>query len=263
MGSDGVAFLQWALPRLGLRWRGFRRVRHQVLRRVRRRFEALGLSSFDAYRRYLGAHPAEWRRLEPLLRVTISRFYRDRGLFDALRESILPALAEAAHPVRVWSAGCASGEEPYSVVLAAAHAAPAVEVEVVGTDIDPVVLERARRARYPRASTRELPEHWVREAFQPRSEEELELDPNLRAQVHFERRDLRRDAPPPGPFDLVLCRNLAFTYFDEASQREALNTFASVMRPGGALVVGSHEPIPEDPRFVPGRRSVYWLCRSC
>jgi chemotaxis protein methyltransferase CheR len=111
-----VEFLQWALPRLGLRWAGFRRVRGQVRRRVRRRVAALGLEDLDAYRAYLDAHPEEWEVLDALTPITISRFYRDRDVFARLEDDVLPALASAAAAagrdgLRCWSAGCASGEE--------------------------------------------------------------------------------------------------------------------------------------------------------
>src|SRR5215218_3800261 len=107
--SECVAFLQWALPRLGLRWAGFRRVRRQVCRRIVRRAAELGLPSLDAYRAHLDAHPGEWEVLRSLTPVTISRFGRDRGVFGALERDVLPALADAAHAagrdrLRVWSA---------------------------------------------------------------------------------------------------------------------------------------------------------------
>src|SRR4051794_28712317 len=110
-----VALLQWALPLLGLRWLGFKNVRRQVCRRVTAHIAALGLDQ-ASYRRLLEVDPAERRALDALCYVTISRFYRDRQLFDALRERLMPALAEIARSserrvLSVWSAGCASGEE--------------------------------------------------------------------------------------------------------------------------------------------------------
>jgi chemotaxis protein methyltransferase CheR len=87
-----VEFLQWALPRLGLRWPGFRKVRRQVIRRIARRIEALQLGDLDHYRRYLEAHAEEWPRLDGCCRITISRFYRDRQVFDALAQAGLPEL---------------------------------------------------------------------------------------------------------------------------------------------------------------------------
>ena len=108
-----VAFLQWCLPQLGMRWGGFRKVRRQVCKRVSRRIDILGLADPDAYRLYLESHDDEWTTLGSLCRVTISRFYRDRGVFDGLRARVLPLLVEAASArgddrVRCWCAGCAS-----------------------------------------------------------------------------------------------------------------------------------------------------------
>jgi hypothetical protein len=115
-----VEFLQWALPQLGLRWPGFRKVRGQVHKRIVRRLRELELTHIAEYRRYLADHPAEWTVLDACLRISISRFYRDRDVFDHLRDSVLPDLARAAQQrgenrLIVWSAGCASGEEPYTV----------------------------------------------------------------------------------------------------------------------------------------------------
>lgn len=232
--ADCVAFLQWALPRLRLRWQAFRKPRRQVCRRVSRRIAELGLSEAGAYRAYLEGHAEEWDVLAGLCRITISRFWRDRALFEALRDEVLPALGPS---VSAWSAGCASGEEPYSLVLAAAEAG--VDIHVVATDLDPVLLERARRARYPESSLRDLPTDIRARAF-----EEGRLRPEYREPVEFLRHDVRRRAPD-GPFDLALCRNLVFTYFTEELQGEIGRRLADSLRGGGALVVGGHEELPE------------------
>lgn len=232
--DECVALLQWALPRLRLRWAGFRKVRRQVCRRIARRQAELGLAGGEAYRTRLEADPSEWAVLERLCRVTISRFWRDRGLFEALRDEVLPALGPA---VAVWSAGCASGEEPYSLVLAAAEAG--VGVSVLATDIDPVLLERARVARYPESSLRALPPELRQGAFEG---DRLRL--RYRERVEFAEHDVRA-GPPDGPFDLVLCRNVVFTYFEAELQREVGERFVHSLRPGGALVVGAHETLPE------------------
>ncbi len=105
-GSDWTSFLQWCLPQLRMRWGGFRKVRRQVCRRIRRRMEELNLPDIEAYRRRLSTHPDEWRVLDDLCRVSISRIYRDRRLFEFLSAEGLPALAAAAEgaPLRCWSA---------------------------------------------------------------------------------------------------------------------------------------------------------------
>jgi chemotaxis protein methyltransferase CheR len=233
--DECVGFLQWALPRMGLSWPGFRKVRRQVCRRIARRMDELGLSSAAAYRSHLNEHPDEWARLDGLCRITISRFWRDRAMFDALRDVVLPALGPT---VRCWSAGCASGEEPYSLVLAAAEAQ--VNVTVLATDVDPVLLERAREARYPESSLRDLPVDVRARAFEGGA---LKLE--HRTPVSLELHDVRTD-PPPGPFDLVLCRNLAFTYFAEEPRHAVANTIHRCLRRDGALVVGAHEAPPAE-----------------
>lgn len=320
-----VAFLQWALPRLGLRWPGFRRVRGQVRKRLARRLAALGLYDLGAYLRRLEAgDPVEWRELEAMCRIAISRFWRDRLVWARLADDVLPALAREAlaraAPLACWSAGCASGEEPYTLALlwdrVLAPALPGLRLRVLATDVDEAVLERARRACYGTSSLRELPAGWVDACFTrereerpgasvepgqgldratddgdlgergrgerddddepeggphaaadgsvletigtsawadtgrgagghaPPPDDEVCLAPRLRGLVELRRADLR-DEWPDEAFDLVLCRNLAFTYFDDAGQREALTRLLERLRPGGVLVIGRKERLPE------------------
>jgi chemotaxis protein methyltransferase CheR len=253
--DDCAGFLRWALPQLELRWAGFRKPRRQVCRKVRRRAEALGLDGLDAYRRRLEEDPAEWAVLDGLCRVTISRLVRDRGVWALLRSEVLPALAQRAQgrgasALRAWSAGCASGEEPYSLVLCwrlGLAEAPPVDLDVVATDADPALLERARRGVYTAGSLKEVPAAWREVAFEPAPAEGGQAAWTLRSayrdQVRSRCQDVRREAPD-GPFDLILCRNLAFTYFAPAVQVSTLNRLAARLVEGGALVLGQHEALP-------------------
>ncbi|HUE72271.1 MAG TPA: hypothetical protein VMP01_15410 [Pirellulaceae bacterium] len=118
-----VEFLQWALPQLRMRWPGFRKVRKQVCKRVDRRLRELGLADEKAYHEYLAAQPAEWSVLDTFCCISISRLYRDRGVFDYLRDQVLPRLAAAAlaggqQALRCWSAGCASSSYVVSHIRA-------------------------------------------------------------------------------------------------------------------------------------------------
>jgi chemotaxis protein methyltransferase CheR len=243
---------------LRLRWAGFRKVRGQVCKRIQRRRRELGLADLAAYRAYLESHTDEWPVLDGLCRITISRFSRDRAVFGFLERDVLPALAAETRKLALWSAGCASGEEPYTLALiwelALAPAFPAVEAGILATDVDPVLVERARHARYAAASLRELPEEWRRRAF-----DGLELRAEFRRRVRLRQHDLRAGAPD-GPFDLVLCRNLAFTYFEPALQEEVCGMLAGCLRPGGALVLGLHESLPAAARGFapwPGGRGIF------
>ncbi len=250
--ADCIHFLQWALPRLGLRRAGYRRVRGQVCKRLRRRLAALGLKDLSDYRALLAvdaADAAEWRQFDRLCRVSVSRFYRDQGVWRCLERELLPQLvAQAAvrggARLRIWSAGCASGEEPYTLALmfALGDTLKSGEPEILATDADPHLLARARRACYPRSSLRELPATW-RAAFE-RSGVAFCLRPEYRTPVRFLAQDIRRDVPD-GRFDLVLCRNLVFTYFEEPLQAVIAGRLAEVLVPGGCLLLGSHESLPE------------------
>jgi chemotaxis protein methyltransferase CheR len=268
--TDGecVRFLQWALPRLGLRWAGFRKVRRQVCRRVQRRLVELGLAGPDAYRAHLERNPDEWAVLDALTHITISRFYRDREVFDGLRAEVLPrlartALADGRARLTVWSAGAAGGEEAYTVALAwdlelAERFAP-LRLHVLATDVDETMLARARAARYTGGSVKDLPDEWRRDAFVER-DGVLCLRPEPRRAVELRRHDVRRTPPPVDELDLVLCRYLAFTYFGPELQLTAARRLAGALRPGGALVLGTHEALPagvEDVEPWPGLRWTY------
>jgi chemotaxis protein methyltransferase CheR len=248
-----VQFLQWALPHLGMRWAGYRKVRRQVCNRARRRAGDLGLPDLNAYRTYLDAHPEEWGVLDGLTPITISRFYRDRGTFELLAHDVLPALAAQAlgrgrDTLEVWSAGCASGEEPYTLAiiweLELAAQFPELTMRILATDIHPAMLARTRRACFTAGSLRELPEPWRAAAFVREDAFYCLRDPYRQA-VTVTSHDIR-SGPPDGPFDLILCRNLVFTYFDEDVQHETAVWLVNALRPGGALVLGAHEQLPEE-----------------
>ncbi|MDX1568282.1 MAG: CheR family methyltransferase, partial [Longimicrobiales bacterium] len=209
--EDCVDLLQWALPRLDMRWEGFRKVRDQVCKRVDRRIEELGLSDVDAYRDRLEVDADEWEVLDGFCRITIFRFHRDREVWRYLRQEVIPDLlrrlvsdpepsedqrrsppnppepsrspspsSTASPALRVWSAGCGAGEEPYTLSiiweLELGDRFPGVDLRVVATDAEPAVLERARRARYQPATLKELPNAWIDSAFEERSEEAPGVD---------------------------------------------------------------------------------------
>src|SRR5262249_55626720 len=143
-------------------------------KKLNERLRELGLPDIAAYRDRLEAHPQEWAVLDALCRITITRFHRDRGVFDHLRRVVLPGLAQraskrAAEAVRCWSAGCASGEEPYTLRILWERGLPAeharAQLWIVATDIDARLLERAREGRYPASSLKELPRELLETAI--------------------------------------------------------------------------------------------------
>jgi len=251
--ADCVQFLQWALPRLRLHWPGFRKVRGSVCKRVTRRLHALGMRDLDAYRALLERDAAEWHVLEGLCVVPISRFWRDRIVFEQLERDALPALAHAARDagrdaLECWSAGCAGGEEPYTLALLwhvrLQQRFPGLGLRVLATDIDPTLLARAARGCYRASSLKELPPELREKGFERPGVLHC-VRCALRAGVEFARRDIRTQ-PPARSFDVILCRNLALTYFEPRLRDEVMREIIGRLRPGGALVVGLHEVLPAE-----------------
>ncbi len=249
--SECIHFLQWALPRLHMRWVGFRKVRGQVCKRVQRRLRALKLSDVHAYRERLEQDPREWSVFDGFCRIPISRFSRDRKVFEVLTDRIFPALVALArerneHRLSCWSVGAAAGEEAYSLVLLWAFRLssryPGLDLCVHGTEVDGHQIARAHAACYARGSLRELPEAWRREAFIEEGNL-FHLRPQYREPVVFSCQDIREEAPRDA-YHLVLCRNLAFTYFDETHQHLVVDRLRARTLPGGALVIGTHETLP-------------------
>ncbi len=263
--QDCVVFLQWALPRLQMRWPGFRKVRRQVSKRVTRRLRSLGLADVQAYRAYLELHAEEWEHLDALCRISISRFFRDRQVYEFLAAEVLPRLCEAVAvdprpELRVWSIGCAAGEEVYTLAILRRFVIeprfPYLRMRILGTDADPHQLERARAASYPPGSLKDIPAGW-REAAFDHNQARWRLRPAFQAGVELRQQDIRRQLPGER-FHLILCRNLVFTYFQEPLQRQIAAAIRGRLLPGGVLLLGKHESLPSGaPGFVelvPGLR---------
>jgi chemotaxis protein methyltransferase CheR len=237
---------------LHLRWPGFRKVRGQVYKRIKRRLQELELPAVEAYRVYLEQHPSEWETLDTLCWIPISRFYRDRSVFQHVEHEILPQLAQLVVARResqicCWSAGCAGGEEPYTLAIIWKHCLATqfatLRLRIVATDIDPQAIHRAERGYYRASSMKDLPTEWRNQAFVTIGDE-LCLKDEYRAAVTFIVQDIRERAPE-GLFHLILCRNLVFTYFDETLQRKTMQRISDKLASGGALIIGNLESLPE------------------
>jgi len=247
-----INFLQWALPRLNMRWPGFRKVRRQACKRISRRITELNLADIESYRTYLEEYPDEWQILDTLCRITISRFCRDRRLFDYLGSRVLPALVRQSaqtgdRTIRCLCIGAASGEEPYSMSLLWQFSKlpdTAIDFQIVATEVDPAMIERAAKGCYPASSVRELPGEWLDEAFN-RHHKQYCLKHHYQERIQFIEQDIRQSIPV-GPYQLILCRNLVFTYFDYGLQTEILDRITAQLLPGGSLVIGAHESLPKN-----------------
>ena len=226
-------------------WAGFRKVRKGVKKRIRRHMQSLGCASVDEYLTILERRPGERAACDGHLIVTISRFFRDHRLWACLRDRILPELTNRLEgPMRAWSAGCANGEEPYSLAILWEEAASDHRLILTATDVSSQCLARARAAVYDRSSLKQLPEALMRTYFEPApGGRRFALKPLLRSEIGWQERDLFDD-PPSGPFHLIFLRNNLLTYYRGPGLQSAYTRIVSTLVRGGYLIVGSHEHPP-------------------
>ncbi len=240
-------FLREALVLLGLSWRGYRRVRWGFRTRLRNRLRELGLLRLRDYMVLVRKNPVERERLGAQLAVTISRFFRDRGFWFRFADDLFPVLELLANggPVRVWSLGCASGEEPYTLRIVWRESGRREEaLSVVATDLRPVCLERAARRLYPESAVHNVPAV-LRSRYLHERNGTFLLDEEIARGVQFERFDWRSEKGwPVGDFHWVLARNGIFTYDDEPHALAKLARIERALVPGGYLWIGGNERLP-------------------
>ncbi len=240
-------FLKQACPPLDLEWRKYRR--RDARRRIEKRIRELGLADYAAYLQRLRSDPNEAAGLCDRMRVTVSRFFRERERWEPLTATVLPQLLmekSAGEPLKLWSAGCCGGEEPYTLALIWLSEVlprfPGRQVDILATDIDGASLERAREGLYDHGSLRELPRPLLRDWFEEQGEGRWRLAEPVKQLVRFARHHLLEDPPPQG-IDLVCCRYLAFTYFRGRRRLAAAERLATALRPGGALMIARKEEL--------------------
>ena len=222
-----------------------------VARRVGARLRMVGCHDYPEYTDLLVRRPEEAERLLEFVTIKWSRFFRDQAVFDLLRDEVFPKLAARSNGrIAIWSAGCARGEEAYSVALLADSMAArkrASEVAVYATDIDETALTTARAGIYPRAALDNVPSHLLDSYFVPqpgRFGPSFRLRKDLGVEVHFSQHDLLGDEGPLGaPFDLVLCRNVVI-YFKSRAQGRVFDLLSSSLSSGGYLCLGEAEQLP-------------------
>lgn len=220
-----------------------------IRRRIAVRMRACGVHTYDDYRALLDRLPGEYDRLRDALTINVTRFYRNADTWNLLRRQVLPALLDAGRPeVRVWSAGCASGEEPYTLaILAAAHldgGGRGVELgrlTIDATDIDRTSLDRACAARYPAEALTEMPDELARPYFEACGTDRRVVE-HVRRRVQVRALDLTCEPPIRTGYDLILCRNVVI-YFDRPMQERLFQAFAEALVPGGYLVLGKVETL--------------------
>jgi chemotaxis protein methyltransferase CheR len=235
--------------------------REMVYARLARRLRALGIGSFDDYVRFLELEPAEWEHCTNALTTNVTAFYREAHHFDILAEHAKSGAP--SEPYRVWSAGCSTGEEPYTIAMCLREALDGGDYEVLATDLDTQVLASAREGVYPLQSVQRLPPDRQRRFFlrgTGRFEGKARVRPEIASRVTFERVNLMDPAwPVTAGLDAIFCRNVMI-YFDKPTQRRLIDRFAALLKPAGLFFAGHAESLLDSGRVFRLRgQTVYEL----
>ncbi len=225
--------------------------RELVYGRLTRRLRALRLRSFAEYRALLSEDERELTELCNAITTNLTSFFREPHHFQYLREQVfVPLLAEgpAGRRLRIWSAACSTGEEPYSIAMTVLESLPHAErwdVRILATDLDSEVLERARSGLYPAERLSGVSAERQARFFQeprPVRPGSRQVTPEVAARVTFKRLNLMEPLPMKGPLDVIFCRNVVI-YFDKDTQRDLFARMSQLQRPGGLLFLGHSESL--------------------
>lgn len=244
--------------------------RELVYGRLARRLRALHLRTFADYRTFLASDGGkEIIELCNAITTNLTSFFREAHHFDYLREQLLQARAADRHGsrrVRIWSAGCSSGEEAYSLAMTVVEAIPDLrswDIKILATDLDSDVLARAQRGVYPADRVRTLrPQRLARFFVEERGRDGpcYAVAPELGALITFRHLNLMHPLPMKGPLDAIFCRNVVI-YFDKDTQRELFARIARLQRPGDLLFLGHSESLFKVcESYTPIGKTVYRRC---
>jgi two-component system CheB/CheR fusion protein len=227
----------------GFDFTGYKRA--SLMRRVTKRMQQVSIGEFEDYIDYLQVYPDEFTHLFDTILINVTSFFRDTPSWSYLSEHVLPAIVErkrAGEPIRIWSAGCASGEEPYSIAMLAAEALKREtltdQMKIYATDVDEHALAQARAGAYTEKEIESIPPR-LRAKYLEATDSGFSVRKELRRAVIFGRHDLVQDAPI-SRVDLILCRNVLM-YFNADIQTKIYRQFHFAMNSGGYLFLGKSE----------------------
>lgn len=255
--SDYAAFVQRVRRLVGVDLTGYKP--QQMRRRLLALAQRHGQQSLTGFAATMEREPAALNAFKNFFTINVSEFLRDPARWSDLADKVLPELRQSAcgRPLKIWSAGCSYGAEPYTLALLLMESRPAL-FTVLATDIDETILARARAgAGYLESDLRNLDEARRAAAFTREADGSYTVKPAVCARVHFQRHDLLGEAPDQG-FDLIVCRNVVI-YFTEEAKRVLYKRLFEALRPGGVLFVGGTEVVSgaRELGFEPFQTSFY------
>lgn len=225
--------------------------RQLIYRRLSGRLRATNLPTFNAYMDLLRNNPKqELEVFANAITTHLTAFFRESHHFDYLASTILPELHAASSAtrkrLRIWSAGCSTGEEPYTTAMILQESLPDLakwDARILATDLDSDVLAVGKAGVYARQRVEDMAPQRLRQWFTPSGDDDaVEVKPALRKLIAFKQLNLMREWPMRGPFDVIFCRNVII-YFDKPTQRVLMDRYANFLKEGGYLILGHSETL--------------------
>ncbi|HVP95927.1 protein-glutamate O-methyltransferase CheR [Methanoregula sp.] len=214
-----------------------------IKRRLLSRMRSTNTSAYDEYLKYLREHEPEHDVLRKALTINVTEFFRDTDVYDLIRKEIFPALFKGRKTIRIWCAGCSTGEEPYSLAMILSDmmaADKSISGQIFATDIDEVVLKKAKDGIYSEKSMGKLSETQMHRHFTKLADGTYQVKPHLQSLIRFRPHDLMSGQPISRFLDMISCRNVTI-YFTEKQKDELAKTFYTALVPGGYYVMGKTE----------------------
>lgn len=228
----------------------------QMKRRIDTFVRRSGVFTYDDFFRLLKTNRKLHEDFLNYLTINVSEFYRNPEQWEILDQEIVPGLMEGGRDrLKIWSAACATGDEPYSLVMLMSRHVPLSKIKVIATDLDDGILDKARAARYGEKSLEKLPSEFRRDYFH-RDSDGYVVKNEIKSRVEFRKHNLLSDEYLKD-CDLIVCRNVLI-YFTDAAKNEIYHKFHRALRPGGVLFLGSTEQIADYRSFGYGRRRSFF-----
>ena len=241
-----------------------------IARRLKVRMNRLGIQTFAHYLSYLKTHPHEISTLKESFSINVTRFFRNRDTFELIRDYIVPAIAKQTKgegkTLRIWSAGCAVGAEPYTIAMIFDEEVKRnnIRLQILATDINPELLEIAKYGIYDPSYLSEMTTQEAMQFFNLTPDGNYEVKRSIKAYVTFQQHDLMKDQYPKG-FDVIFCRNVLI-YIDKEAQKDIITKFIDSLNPNGYLAIGRTETLfgnwKDSLRTISGIHRIYQKTRD-
>ncbi|MDR3321430.1 MAG: protein-glutamate O-methyltransferase CheR [Synergistaceae bacterium] len=217
--------------------------KYQIHRRIHMLMQRWGVKSYDEYYKTIANNPEKLREFLDYLTINVTEFFRNANRWWELRDNIIPQMyKELGHQrIKLWSAGCSTGEEPYSLAILSIETKVATPQPVLAGDIDQGVLAKAQEGMYQKRQTANAPKEWVTKYFTDIGKDNVQVKKEVKDKVKFKHMNLIKDHFDTG-FDIILCRNVVI-YFGPETKSALYRKFFEALRPGGYLMTGATEQI--------------------